>query len=359
MKSKTPDLNELLTNLQNFKDLDKKIPELKQILKNASSENYKNIFSESIYINGEEGPAGNNLLLLAVAAGSNLTGNRKKEDIDKISELVCFIIKDAKEKLKPEEFQNFVNFKFVDKESWQNFYVNSPLTLSVKCGLVEIADLLVNHGADPFELDGYGFSSAHLAAIVSKELYEKIKQKHKEVASLKDRYGFTPEDFLNKGYINKVANLDKILHFNWLKEPEGFEGFEDLKQIKTLGDVQGKKDIFGKFVSFVKDSITNLKELVIFNKEDPKYTGVTQEELKNWASKQEEFNFKNPKGLLKLLEASNQFTYGEHHNRYFSITAHTKDTALENLWGHELLYSNQGLPIYLSGILCTLSDSHF
>ena len=86
-------------------------------------------------------PAGNNLLLLAVAQGCFNRSNR-----DDTEKLVLSMVADAQAKLPSQLFQQFINFKYCYSPLY--YFDNTPLTLAIKAGMIDVATQLAHDGAD-------------------------------------------------------------------------------------------------------------------------------------------------------------------------------------------------------------------
>jgi hypothetical protein len=112
-------------------------------------------------------PAGNNLLLLAVARASYSCA-ASSDKIQSIK-IINFICDDAKTKLTLDELKDFVAFRFTrpseeDPGSYY-YYDNTPLTLAIKVGCINEAKKIIEYGANinqACDLNGK-FTPLHLA----------------------------------------------------------------------------------------------------------------------------------------------------------------------------------------------------
>lgn len=177
---------------------------------NAHGEFYKYYFDSAsdVWIEAWENPAGNNILLLAIARGVENTTDR---DI-LVHELVTNILDDAARKLGREntEFQEFISFKYMydPNEKGKYCWDNSPLTLAIKSGMIDIASRLVDMGAD-VNATSYGnhgnYTSLHLIALrlpfiqnpdAEFALMQKLIAKGASIEQ-RDSYGRSVQDLVN------------------------------------------------------------------------------------------------------------------------------------------------------------------
>lgn len=117
----------------------------KLLSQDISGEVYKHYFTEPLKIKGEYcddivDPEGNTILLTAIAKACHTDDKAFAKD------LALFIINDAKEKLSSENFIGFINY--IHRYEWEKYYENTPLTLSIKSGLLDVAIKLVENGGD-------------------------------------------------------------------------------------------------------------------------------------------------------------------------------------------------------------------
>lgn len=158
---------------------------------------YKTFYSEDGNVNtaGHQDPAGNNCLLFAIAS--------------RLYPLAERLIDDAKGKLSDEEYKNFLNYQYADVTGRErSYYTNTALTLATKHNQYQLAQKLLNEGADPNGTDEYGLTSLsvlcfHLG-LVSEEknteivkLIKLLKSKGADYTH-KDMLGLKPLDYLTK-----------------------------------------------------------------------------------------------------------------------------------------------------------------
>ncbi|WP_417904765.1 ankyrin repeat domain-containing protein [Candidatus Tisiphia endosymbiont of Micropterix aruncella] len=158
---------------------------------------YKTFYSEDGDVKNvyHQDPAGNNCLLFAIAL--------------KLYPLAEKLIDDAKGKLSDEEYKDFLNYQYVDvtgqKRSW---YTNTALTLATKHNQYQLAQKLLNEGADPNGTDEYGLTSLsvlcfHLGLVSEEknteivELIKLLKSKGADYTH-EDLLGLKPLDYLTK-----------------------------------------------------------------------------------------------------------------------------------------------------------------
>ncbi|WP_341758329.1 hypothetical protein [Candidatus Tisiphia endosymbiont of Ditula angustiorana] len=177
---------------------------------------YKTFYSEDGNVKAvHQDPAGNNCLLFAIAS--------------KLYPLAERLIDDAKGKLSDEEYKDFLNYQYVDvtgqKRSW---YTNTALTLATKHNQYQLAQKLLNEGADPNGTDEYGLTSLsvlcfHLG-LVSEEkntetvkLIKLLKSKGADY-TYKDLLGLKPLDYLTKDLDGQEIRGYKLLSVNEIKQ---------------------------------------------------------------------------------------------------------------------------------------------
>ncbi|MDF2965807.1 MAG: ankyrin repeat protein [Rickettsiaceae bacterium] len=166
---------------------------------------------------------GNNLLLDAIAAACH-TPNKEYAKF-----LFQIIMADAEKKLSFEEMEAFVSFRYSgNKDAY--FFDNTPLTLAIKCGLIDEAKILIEKGANVHqasELYG-GFTPLHLA--IARIPYSSNKAQEKGLVKLLIQKGanIQAEDNFHKtplGYVMEKAgglHLEDAPYFglnsNFMKE---------------------------------------------------------------------------------------------------------------------------------------------
>lgn len=130
-------------------------------------------------------PMGNNMLLLVLAYAAH-----NNNPLDSCRDLAFAIIDDAKEKLNEEGFYSFINFTYHYEDCYK-YYLNSPLTLAIKVGFLDVASVLVDHGADITVTEGLGdlkplhlliprlilMPEDHDAVLLANKLSQKLKDK--------------------------------------------------------------------------------------------------------------------------------------------------------------------------------------
>lgn len=186
---------------------------------NANGAFYKYYFDTPT---GFYNPAGNNILLLAIAKGAMNPVNRDTV----VAPLVDAILEDARSKLTSQEFQEFISFKFTDQSPDLYYFDNTPLTLAIMAGMIDTASKLVDLGAD-VNATSYGqngqYTPLHLLALrlprtqnpAELELMAKIKAKGASLEKL-DVYGRSVQDLAN---LHDIHIVD-VKKFAFCKERE-------------------------------------------------------------------------------------------------------------------------------------------
>jgi hypothetical protein len=219
---------------------------------NGNGEYYKYIFQTHGHGGGFEGdqtdPSGNNLLLLTIASGKNA--------------LAIAILQDAKAKLSPLEFKQFVNYKYsyVDKAGAaaagnHSFYINTALTLALKFDFFGLAKNLLDCGAD-LKICDYagnnalqigvcklGRGSASEQALLSDLVQQFIKQGG-DLLSHKNLAGLDSRDLLRLpcDVLDKITFRPKDSRVSSHEEESGMGLFEiGQSNIKWLCEAQHSK----------------------------------------------------------------------------------------------------------------------
>jgi hypothetical protein len=180
---------------------------------NANGAFYKYYFDTPT---GQYNPAGNNILLLAIAKGAMNSVNRDTV----VAPLVDIILQDAASKLTPAELNEFISFKFIGYDASDYYFHNTPLTLAIEAGMISTASKLVDLGADvnatSYRQNGE-YTPLHLLALrlprtknpEEVKLMDKIKANGADLEKL-DVYGRSVKDLANLHDV-RIADSKKIV----------------------------------------------------------------------------------------------------------------------------------------------------
>ena len=91
---------------------------------------------------------GNNVLLSAISRACHSLSDKHTQMVER---MVLMIIHDARHKLAPDHFQQFISFRYMPAEDMRQhadyYFDNTPLTLAIKSGLLRVASELIKTGA--------------------------------------------------------------------------------------------------------------------------------------------------------------------------------------------------------------------
>jgi hypothetical protein len=193
---------------------------------NKNGEFYKYYYDFAVDTRAWGDPAGNNLLLLAVARASY--SYAASPDKIQYIKIINFILDDAKTKLTLDELKDFVAFRFTrpseeDPRSYY-YYDNTPLTLAIKVGCINEAKKIIEYGANINQAcDLYGqFTPLHLAIFRlffsddtngSIELIKALMQKGANPDQC-DVSGKTPKDYLSQEKFCEILHIENAPIFS-------------------------------------------------------------------------------------------------------------------------------------------------
>jgi hypothetical protein len=231
---------------------------------NAKGDFYKATYKVSYsddYEKDSLDPAGNNLLLHIISKGA-FNFNKDDKIIAFTKNLALFVIKDAKSKLSSDDFKKFINFEY-SKDN--DCYKNSPLTLAVKCGLLDVAESLVKEGADLLYHvpKSYGdYTSLHMLYhrlpfidlkkndVLDKniQLIKTIVKTDKNSLGQKDIYGHQPQDIIGYKFPQHTDIKNIQIKNKGLLEESGLKGnvyysFKELMSNYKIKDFLEKKGV--------------------------------------------------------------------------------------------------------------------
>jgi ankyrin repeat protein len=145
------------------------------------------------------------------------------ENKDSVTAIANAIIDDARGKLSPIDFLNFINYRFINPPAASydmekdGGYGNSALTLAIKSGLISVAQNLVDLGANVNISDAHGgFTPLHLMMIrmpLKKEILDSEVRLLRDLVlktdpNLKDNFDYRAKDSLTLRF--PVEFTDKI-----------------------------------------------------------------------------------------------------------------------------------------------------
>jgi ankyrin repeat protein len=206
---------------------------ISQLIKSEENKNggfYKYYYDFVIDTRSWEDPAGNNLLLLAIAKASDL--NSSSPDKIQSIKIINLILDDAKTKLNPDELKDFVDFRFTrpNEEDPQGYYYydNTPLTLAIKVGCINEAKKIIEYGTNVNQAcDLYGkFTPLHLAIFRlffsndTQEAIELIKSLIQKGANPDqcDVSGKTPREYLLQEKFCEILHIENTPRFSILSQ---------------------------------------------------------------------------------------------------------------------------------------------